>query len=318
MNKIPKLKIIFLFFIFSFLFFTSANAAELKITSSVSEVGVGQKFYVDLMLDTEGSDINAAQGTINFPSDILKFDSLNDGDSIITFWAEKPAYKDSMVFFSGVIPGGFKGVLSPYYQGTRPGKILRLYFIVKDNGNAFIKISDAKVLLNDGKGTEADLKISNFQFLVLKETEFPLGNSVSKQGPSSKDTESPEDFRPEITSDPDLFSGKHVLVWTAKDKGSGIDHYEIQETRDKTQDINKGKWDKAESPYLLKDQKLKSYIYVKAVDKAGNMRVVYLPPPYIPWYKKPLVDILLGLAILISVIIVVRWLLKKFKTKNAK
>ena len=152
-------------FIFAFLFFnlSEAQAAKLFFDSKNKEVGVGQEFYIDLMLDAEGDDVNAVQATINFTDDIFKFDSLSDGDSIITFWAEKPIYKDGAVSFSGIIPGGFKGVLSPYYQGIRPGKILRLYFVAEAKGDTIIRLINAKALLNDGQGTEADLKISNFQ-----------------------------------------------------------------------------------------------------------------------------------------------------------
>jgi hypothetical protein len=319
MTKLSKLKIIILFSIFYFLFSFQAMAAQLNLTSPVSEIGVGQKFYVDLMLDTEGSDVNAVQGTINFPGDILKFDSLNDGDSIITFWAERPRMNaeqargtNAEISFSGVIPGGFKGILSPYYQGARPGKILRLYFTAKTNGSAFIKLANAKALLNDGQGTEAPLAISNFQFLISNR--IPTSQIPKAE---IKDTESPEDFRPEITSDSNLFNGKHVLIWAAKDKGSGIDRYEIAEERGSlTLNYAELPWQTAESPYVLKDQKLKSYIYVKAVDRAGNIRVVYLPPSYISWYKKPLVDIIGGL-LLIVLLLIVRWLWRrKLKSQN--
>jgi len=308
-------KFTFLFFIFSFLFFTSANAAELKLTSPISEVGVGQQFQVDLMIDAEGEDINAIEGNIIFPKNLLEIKEIYTGSSIINFWVEKPRI-NAEIKFSGIIPGGFKGVLSPYYQGVRPGKVLRLYFIAKTNGSAFIKLTDTKVLLNDGKGTEADLKISNFQFQIMLETELPTTSS-KLQAPSSKDTESPEDFRPEIVNDPNLFNGKHTLVWNAKDKGSGIDHYEIAEERGSlTLNYAELPWQTAESPYVLKDQKLKSYIYVKAVDRAENIRIVYLPPSYIPWYKKPLVDIIGGLVLLIVLLLTARWLWRLLSKKH--
>lgn len=303
-------KIIILLLIFCFLFSLQASAASLNLASPVSEIGVGQKFYIDLMLDTEGSDINAVQGTVNFPGDILKFDSLNDGGSVVDFWVEKPAYKDGAVIFSGIIPGGFNGVLSPYYQGAKPGKILRLYLIAKAEGSALIKLTDAKVLLNDGKGTEAPLAISNFFAYVTTsaDKQFTISNQIPK------DTESPEDFKPQIVSDPNLFDGKRVLIWDAKDKGSGIGHYEIAEERGNNIARNYAElsWQTAESPYVLKDQSLESYIYIKAIDRDGNFRIVYLLPSYTPWYKKPLVDIIVGLGAIIVILLGI-WLRKKLK-----
>ena len=46
-------------------------------------------------------------------------------------------------------------------------------------------------------------------------------------------------------------------------------------------------WKVAKSPYLLEDQGLSSFIFVKAVDKAGNERTEKLEPlhPQGAWYN---------------------------------
>lgn len=285
---------------------------SLNLISPMSEIGVGQKFYIDLMIDTEGLDINAVQGAVNFPGNVLKFDSLSDGGSIITFWAEKPAYQNNSISFSGIIPGGFKGVLNSYYQGVIPGKILRLYFTSEANGGAFVKLAGAKAFLNDGKGTEINLKTSNLQFLVSdKIPVLPIPKT------KTRDAESPEDFQPKIISDPNLFNGKYILIWATKDKESGIDHYEVVEQRGNiTRNYFELPWQTAESPYILKDQELKSYVYVKAIDRVGNMRIVYLPPYYIPWYGKLPVDIIIGLGAIIVILLIIWRLWRKFRKRR--
>ena len=50
---------------------------------------------------------------------------------------------------------------------------------------------------------------------------------------------------------------------------------------------NAGNWIIAESPYLLKNQRLSDFIFVKAVDKAGNKRTEELQPlhPKKTWYE---------------------------------
>jgi len=77
------------------------------------------------------------------------------------------------------------------------------------------------------------------------------------------------------------------LVFATQDKGSGIDGYAIHESpRIKTR-ISTNELMEDESPYLLKDQNLRSYIYVKAVDKAGNERIAMLEPRYpFKWYER--------------------------------
>jgi len=85
-----------------------------------------------------------------------------------------------------------------------------------------------------------------------------------------KDTIPPEPFSIEIYKEPLIFDGKYFLIFSAVDKQTGIDFYEAKE--------GDNSWQKQKSPYLLEDQQLNSIINVKAVDKAGNERIVSLGP----------------------------------------
>ncbi len=302
MNKIPKLKILFLLSTLFFLFsWQAADAAQLNFVSQSQEIGIGQEFQVDLMLDTEEEIVNAVEGEIAFPKELLEIKEIRDGDSIINLWIERPSIKSTdRVFFSGIIPTGFSGVLSPYYEGYRPGKIFSFIFISKSEGEGIVDLKDGKVLLHDGLGTPAQLSILPFQIKISRE--IPLA-----QAPSViEDFDPPEEFKPEIVQNPDIFEGKYFLVFATQDKGSGIERYEMQETRNKIQEKN---WKEAESPYVLKDQNLKSYIYVKAVDKAGNERIAVVEPRYpLKWYENSLIlgIIILGLIIL-YIIVKILW-----------
>ena len=54
--------------------------------------------------------------------------------------------------------------------------------------------------------------------------------------------------------------------------------YKVAESPYKTDNYDSLSWQDAESPYLLGDQSLTDYIYVKATDKAGNERVEMVLP----------------------------------------
>jgi len=262
--------------IFAFYIKGIVSAAELNLISHTQEIAVGQQFQVDVILNTEGEQINAIEGKIIFPRDLLELKKINDGNSIINFWIEKPkSAPEGQIVFSGIVPGGYN---------DNQGLILSITFLAKKEGSGLIEIQNAKTLLNDGKGAEAKLKIFNFQFSIFKESP-----AIQSLVPKIKDLEPPEDFKPEIASDPTIFDGKYFLVFATQDKGSGIAGYAVHESirkKDVTQ-RNAQKWQEAESPYVLKDQKLRSWIYVKAVDKAGNERIVSLPPKYpLKWYEK--------------------------------
>ena len=117
---------------------------------------------------------------------------------------------------------------------------------------------------------------------------------------SMVDATSPEKFQAEIGQDPSVFEGKYFLGFSTTDKTSGVDYYEVKE--------GKGDFKKAQIPYLLEDQTLRSKIVVRAVDKAGNEQISEILPPKEPVPYLLIVSILIGLGILISAII---WLLKK-------
>ena len=125
------------------------------------------------------------------------------------------------------------------------------------------------------------------------------------------DTLPPEPFEITIGQNPSIFAGQYFLTFAAVDKTSGIDHFEILETRK-----GKGKWERGESPYLLKDQSLTSIIKVKAVDKAGNERIAEIVPPLNPFPYRTRILVLIGMLILIGAG-GVWWLMRKFmKYKN--
>ena len=128
-----------------------------------------------------------------------------------------------------------------------------------------------------------------------------------------------------MASSPSIFEGKYFLVFATQDKGSGISHYEAVEFRSRNLEFKKllnkalqfitnskfqilDSYKTAESPYVLRDQKLRSYIYVKAVDKNGNERIITLTPQNpVFWYRD---YIMLGM--LLSVVVVTAHLIRRF------
>ena len=249
-------------------------AAELFFETKTPEIAINQLFEAEFFLNTEEEYINAVEGKILFSGDLLELKEVKEGNSIVNLWIERPKAKpDNQIIFSGIIPGGYTG---------KEGLIFSLIFQTKNEGEGAIEIYDAKTLLNNGKGTPAQLSISNFQFLISEQaTQVPIT--------PTEDTDPPEKFNPMIAKDPEIFNGKYFLVFATQDKNSGISHYEVLEAEQEgsfLKLIKEDKWQVGESPYLLEDQKLKSYNYVKAVDKAGNERIADLPPQNpLEWYE---------------------------------
>ncbi len=76
------------------------------------------------------------------------------------------------------------------------------------------------------------------------------------------DTSPPLPIQAAITSEPSLYNGQAILLFSTTDKVSGVDHYDVQEG---------GQWTRrVVSPYILKDQSQNTPLTVWAYDKAGN------------------------------------------------
>lgn len=251
---------------FYFLISSPVFAAQIFFDAQNTELAIDQEFQIDVLLNTEGESINAAEGIIIFPDDLLVFAGVKDGNSVINFWVEEPALKTrDKIVFSGIVPGG--------YAGER-GLLFSLVFKAHKEGRGAIALRDVRALKNDGLGAAAEASISNFKFVITHETA-----RIRTLTDAKDDGEPPEGFRPEIARDETLFEGKWFLVFATQDKNLGIDHYEVREGF-------WGKFIRARSPYLLLNQNLDKKIFVKAVDKTGNERGEALyPSNYKSWYQ---------------------------------
>lgn len=126
---------------------STVEAATLSIGASDTTISVGDTITVSVRLSAGGKAINAADGTLIFPSASLSLQSISRSGSIFTFWAEDPhgSNASSQISFSGGLP-------SPGYSGSG-GKIFQATFKAKAVGSAQLTLSGVHILANDGYGT---------------------------------------------------------------------------------------------------------------------------------------------------------------------
>lgn len=276
MPKILKTKILIISLMVFFMFSNELFGAEVFFESENNKFTIGEDFLVNFYLDAEGESVNAVSGKIVFDQNILEVKEIRDGNSPINFWIQKPIEDQEGVVFSGITPGGLS---------LDKNLVFGIVFSPKKSGNGTINLEEIEILKNDGNGNRAQVKITPLNFSVRD------GAGLSNF-PKIIDEEPPEDFRPDIGKDPEIFGGQYFLVFVTQDKGSGIDHYEIREGF-------WGKYERAESPYLIKDQSLNKKIYVKAVDKALNERVVSFRSGKL-WYQQYFILGIILVAIIIA------------------
>ncbi len=248
------IKITYVFIAILVLIPVTSFAAEMKLDASKGDLRIGEDFLVSVVLYSDDT-VNAAEGRIIFPAGLLRVKEIRDGNSPINFWIEKPhVVSPGIVIYSGVTPGGFSG----------PDNILfTIVFEAREKGIAQIIQEKLRVLENDGIGTETAFTRRDIEINIRSGD----GSSIKE---TKIDNEAPEIFTPVVVEDLSVFDGKYFLVFATQDKGSGMKRYDVREGRF-------GWWKEAESPYLLARSELDRDIYVRAIDNAGNERVVVLP-----------------------------------------
>jgi len=307
--------IVLLPLILSFVFFNFCNAATLYLEPQNQTVKFGDVFIQEIRIDAE-EPINTVEVNLKYPNEILEVVDISLGNSILTIMAQEPVIdqESGLISFAGGIPGGYDKII-PNGAGES-NLIARVIFQCCDKSKADFSIcaslsdipseiqrkitiqDSSKILLNDGFGTEDDIETKESVINIVPESPEIVEDEWQKQ--KQADIFPPEQIQAEIIYDT-LMEGQHVLVFSAVDKQTGIDYYEVKEgIRD---------WQRAESPYLLVDQVLKCLIKVKAVDKAGNERIEIVSIGLTLYC-------LLGLLLIIIIIVIYLIVLRKRKRRK--
>jgi len=293
-----KIKELLFILIISFIFLPRvAFGATLYLEPTARKHYLEDVFVTEIKIETGGEEINTAKVELTFPQELLNVLDFSSGDSILTLWPEMPTFSNQTgkIYFVGGIPGGYLG----------EGVLGKIIFQAKKEGRALIQIENSsQVLLNDGLGTPAKLETGGAIFEILAEKQAVPTNEWQRL--LEEDKIPPEPFEVELGKEAAVFEGKYFIAFSTIDKQTGMDYYEVKE--------GKRDWEKAGSPCLLKDQSLKSKIWVKAIDKAGNERIAeYTPPRKITWK-----DVLPWMAIVLVLGGIIWWIIRKLKSKNEK
>jgi len=277
------------------------------------EYRIGEKFILEIRVDTAGECINAVEVSFNYPTDKLTAVEFVESRSILTLWP-KPAEideDDGRVTFSGGLPGGF---CPEDDESALLGELIMEVDEINRESEERIRFwRTSKILLNDGYATPMDYsRRSAYLTLIPEEVEDPVDPMQER---IEEDTRPPKIFDLILRRTPFLFNGKYFIIFSAEDKESGIDYFEISEQRRVgfvgAEAKRWTRWERAESPYVLEDQDLRSIIRVRAVDKAGNETIKKINPPVNRW------DILPWMAAFI-LIGAAAWRVKEVKKFNAQ
>lgn len=251
-----------IFFFIAIIWPISGQAALLYLENSDSQAIVGRDLSLQIKLDTQGQDINALEGDLFLPAG-LQVSNIYNNNSLVSLWVDEPINDNGQIHFSGIMPGGFIG----------SGNLFKIVVKFSVASAQDFYFNNLQAYLNDGSGTQTDITSQNISInFIVSEQEQGIEVKI-------RDNIAPENFVPIIKRLDQIEPGIFFLVFDTKDKNSGIDYYEVRE--------GWGTYVLATSPYRLKNQNLGEDIFVKAVDKTGNERVVKVLAFYPKfWYQK--------------------------------
>lgn len=124
------------------------SAADIFLGADKAQAKVNDLISVTTYINTAGSAVNSAEGTISFPNDMLSVESVSMSGSVFSIWVEQPSFSNAagLVSFNGGAP-------NPGFNGSR-GAVVRVTFRAKQKGTASIGFNTANVYANDGLGTD--------------------------------------------------------------------------------------------------------------------------------------------------------------------
>jgi hypothetical protein len=259
--QIPN-SIVALSFVLVFISVSYATAAELTFSPSQLVRGTSDIYAVDLILDTQGEDINVLEASLSYPLESFILKDVLTGDSVINFWIQKPLSKDGLIHFSGSIPAGYTGskgkVITLLLQPQLTGAVLNLG-ILGDKDNP------SRVFLNDSLATE--------KIIPAHSVSFNLSSTVSNGGVVNlTDKIKPDIFDIAIASSNTLPPNKVFVVFHTEDKGSGIDRYEMAQA-DTAEELSNNAnllWQKVVSPVVINLAQTRRFLAIKAFDHSNN------------------------------------------------
>jgi len=224
MNQAPTKKLPFpiLALIRSLLFFVVlgyaqlAGAASLNLTPTTGVYTVGGTFTMQVVVNTQGKTINAADGTITYNPNQLQVVSVSRGASIFTLWTAEPTFSNTsgQISFSGGLPSGFSGA---------DGNVLSVTFRVLTAGTARVAVVNGSVLAADGMGTNVLTTMGNSTFTLSAASTQPPAEVIVEFVPPANTPVAPI-IQSSTHSDPTQWyqNNRAVLRWNVPSGVTGV------------------------------------------------------------------------------------------------
>ena len=209
-----------------------AQNAVLYLSPATGSFTQGQSFWIDIMVDTRGENVNAVAAYFSYPENLLEPIGVNTMDSAINFLAEKSLEAGRGEISGGTPTPGFRGIQKIASAGFRVKASSGTVTLAFHHDSAVLKDSNNQNILNlpgSGKG------VYTFQIKSsLPSPPLPLPPSQPQFFPSPPT--SPPQQIPQPSVQPTLQISDPLVISDVKVEREGKDSIRISWTTNRAAD----------------------------------------------------------------------------------
>ncbi len=144
----------------------SASNATFSLSPSGGTFTPGQSIKVQVLLNTNGNQVNAGEASINFSQDTLRFIGISKS-GLFSFWQTEPSLSGNNIRFVG-------GRNSSY---SNSGTLFTINFQAIKEGSAEVNFASGRILAADGDGTSVYGGASGASWRISATPSTPVGNA---------------------------------------------------------------------------------------------------------------------------------------------
>lgn len=295
------IKKMFLVAVLVFPVFTSVFAAKIIIDTPKKSANNRNPVTVRIIVDAESDTLSGISGNFSFPTDLYTLATISTESSIISFWGEQPRITDEKYLddrthipFEGIFPGGYSGVKSAYYDGTRPGVIFSVTLIPKNKGKGVLLVDDTRLNSFDVNATPLVTQSA------ITMVEIPdLAGETAVTSLVMKEVKSPT-LNAFVTRDSLVNNNAWYLMVHEREQKNSQDRIYVAESNSNSPLlVDEYLWRSEPMPYVLLFQDRTKYIHVKVVYSDHTYTLRTLPPVENSQSIPSMSRILLGIALLL-------------------
>ncbi len=146
-------------------------AATLRLSPDTGVYTVGNTFTANVVMNTQGKPVNAADATLAFNARELAVVSVNRSSSVFNLWTLEPTFSNSAgtISFGGGSPSGYTG---------GGGNIITITFRALAPGTPKVTFTSGSVLAADGMGTNVLTSMNGGTYTVSAKSDTPTPEYV--------------------------------------------------------------------------------------------------------------------------------------------